>query len=91
MFKCLGEYDKAIKYLEKALAIKIQIGDKEGEAGSCNNLGIVFNAGLGECDKAKEYIEKGLAIRLQIGDKEGEASSDNNLGTVFRFLGEYDS
>ena len=61
------------------------------KANACNNLGIVFNAGLGECDKAKEYIEKGLAIRLQIGDKEGEASSDNNLGTVFRFLGEYDS
>ena len=32
VFKSLGEYEKAKEHLEKALAIKIQIGDKNGEA-----------------------------------------------------------
>ena len=83
MFRSLGEYEKAKEYLEKALAIKIQIGDKNGEASSYGNLGTVFQS-LGEYEKAKEYLEKALAITIQIGDKNGEASSYGNLGTVFQ-------
>ena len=74
MFQSLGEYDKAKEYHEKALAIRIQIGHKLGEAADYGNLGTVFQS-LGEYDKAKEYHEKALAIRIQIGDKRGEASS----------------
>ena len=44
VFKCLGEYDKAKEYVEKALAIKIQ---EEGEASSYENLESVFQS-LGE-------------------------------------------
>ena len=62
MFQSVGEYDKAKEYPEKALAIRIQIGDKEGKASSYGNLGTVFIS-LGEYDKAKEYLEKGLAIK----------------------------
>ena len=69
--------------------IKIQIGDKKGEASSLGNLGSVFQS-VGQYDKAKEYLEKALAIRIQIGDKEGEASSLGNLGSVFRSVGQYD-
>ena len=47
LFPFLGEYGKAKEYVEKALAIKIQIGDKEGEASSYENLGSVFQS-LGE-------------------------------------------
>ena len=32
MFQSLGEYVKAKEYLEKALAIKKEIGDRKGEA-----------------------------------------------------------
>ena len=41
----------AKEYVEKALAIKIQIGDKEGEASSYENLGSVFQS-LGEYVRA---------------------------------------
>ena len=88
MFKSLGEYDKAKEYLEKALAIRIQIGDKKGEAADCENLGTVFES-LGEYDKAKEYIEKALAIRIQIGDKEGEPAVYRNLGALYQSVGDY--
>ena len=79
MFTSLGQYDKAKDYLEKALAIKVQIGDKEGEASSHGNLGAVLTY-LGQYDKAKEYVEKALAIRMQIGDRVGEAMDYAKLG-----------
>ena len=57
MFQSLGHYDKAQEYQEKALAIKIEIGDRDGEATSYGNLGILFQS-LGHYDKAREYQEK---------------------------------
>ena len=89
MFISLGQYGKANEFLEKALAIRIQIGDKEGQASSYGQLGTVFQS-LGQYGKANEYLEKALAIQIQIGDKAGEATTYGNLGTMFRFLAQYD-
>ena len=88
MFKCLGEYVKAEEYLQKALKIEKEIGDKRGEASSYGNLGTVFQS-LGEYVKAEEYHKKALKIRKEIGDKRGEATDYGNLGSVFSSLGEY--
>ena len=89
MFHSLGEYDKTKEYLEKALAIRIEIGDRAGEAADYGNLGTVFQS-LGEYDKAKEYLEKALAIKIEIGDINGEAAVYGNLGTLFQSVGIYD-
>ena len=59
MFKSLGQYDKAKEYLEKALAIQIEIGDKKGEASSLGNLGTVFNL-LVSMTKLKNILRKPL-------------------------------
>ena len=88
MFHSLGEYVKAREYYEKALAISMEIGDKQGEGTWYGNLGTVFQS-LGEYVKAKEYYEKALAISMEIGDREGEGRWYGNLGTVFQSLGEY--
>ena len=88
MFQSLGQYGKAKEYLEKAVAIRIQIGDKNGEASSYGNLGVVFQS-LGQYDKAKEYLEKALAIRKQIGDREGEAGDYINLASLYKSGGEF--
>ena len=53
MFLSLGQYDKAKEYLQKALVITTEIGDRQGEASSYGNLGTVFLS-LGQYDKAKE-------------------------------------
>ena len=71
MFQCLGQYDKAIEYLQKVLSIRTEIGDRKGEATDYGNLGTVFQS-LGQHDKAKEYFQKALVIRTVIGDREGE-------------------
>ncbi|PFX22680.1 Tetratricopeptide repeat protein 28 [Stylophora pistillata] len=81
--------NKAREYQEKALAIRIGIGDRDGEATSYRKLGALFRS-LGQYDKAREYQEKALAIRIGIGDKDGEATSYRKLGALFRSLGQYD-
>ena len=85
MFKSLGQYDKAEEYLQKALVITTEIGDRKGEASCYVNLGTVFRS-LDQYDKAKEYLQKALVIGTEIGDRKGEASCYENLGTVFYCL-----
>ena len=88
MFERLGEYVKAKEYLEKALAINKEIGNRKEEAAYYGNLGTVFQS-LGEYIKAKEYQERALAISLEIDDRKGEAACYGKLGTVFASFGEY--
>ena len=83
-----SEYKKAQEYLQKALTIKTEIGDKHGEAACYGNLGNVFRS-VGEYAKAEKYLQKALTINTEIDDKDGEAACYGNLGTVFRSVGEY--
>ena len=87
VLRSLGEIQKAKEYLEKSLAINIEIGDKKEEARNYGNLGNVFTL-LGEYQKAKEFYAKALAINVEIGNKKGEASNYRNLGNVLNSLGE---
>ena len=89
LFISLSEYDKARDYLEKALAIKIEIGDRSGEAAIYSNLGTLFQS-LRQNGKAREYLEKALAIQIAIGDRNGETKSYGDLGALFISLSEYD-
>ena len=73
MFLSLEQYNNAKEYLQKALVIRTEIGDREGEGADYGNLGAVFQS-LGHNDKAKEYFQKALVIRTEIGDRNGEAS-----------------
>ena len=65
MFQFCGQYDTAKEYLQKALVITTEIGDRKGGATDYGNLGTVFHS-LGQYDKVKEYLQKALAIRTEI-------------------------
>ena len=90
MFKSLGQYDMAIEYLQKALAIIIEIGDRKEEGSCYGNLGTVFRL-LGQYDKAKEYLQKALVIATEIDHRKGEAGDYGNLGIIFRIFGDYEA
>ena len=77
MCQSLSQCEKAREYQEKALAVRIEIGDRDGEATSYGNLGTMFQS-LGQHDKARENQEKALATRTEIGDREGEVISYQN-------------
>ena len=84
----LGENLKGKEYVERALAITTEIGDRKGEA-LCHGILSTLFLSLGQFDKAKEYLQKALAIRIEIGDREGEAAEKANLGTLLLSLGQY--
>jgi CHAT domain-containing protein len=70
------------------LAIKREIGDRNGEAASLNNLGNAYNF-LGQYPKAIEFFQQSLAIEGEIGGRNEVAQSMNNLGRAYYSLGQY--
>ena len=71
----------------KALAIAIEIGDRQEEGKRNGNLGTVFRS-LGEYQKAKEYYKKAFAIAMEIGNRKEEGIINANLRAVFHSTAE---
>ena len=61
MFQSLGQYDKAKGHLHKALVIRTEIGDKEGEAADLAHLGVVSRT-VGDYEASEVCLEKALSI-----------------------------
>ena len=71
MFQSPEQYGKAKEYLEKALVIRTEIGDKEGEAADLANLGIMYRK-FGDYEASGVCLEKALSIFRDIGDRKKE-------------------
>ncbi len=72
----IGSYKKAIQYIEKALAISQEIGDRRGEGSHLNNLGFA----LINVNKYKEALACYLLardIRAEIKDPNLKTTEDN--------------
>lgn len=69
--------------IEEYLALKRELGVKQGEAADYGKLCLVSHF-LGEYFKAKDCLEKALAIERDIDDRRREALFLGNLGTVFQ-------
>jgi tetratricopeptide (TPR) repeat protein len=89
-----GEYDKAIGYHEKSLAIKLKRLEAEHQecyravysdvGASYNNIGGVYD-NKGEYEKAIGYYEKSLAIQLKVlgAEHPDVGTSYNNIGLAY--------
>ncbi len=88
-----GEYDKAISYYEKALAIQIKFFGEEHPSVAVQNinLGAAWHS-KGEFEKAVSYYEIALTINIKLFGEEhtSVAAGYNNLGGVWNDKGEYD-
>ena len=84
MFQSLGQYDRAREYQEKALAIKTEVGVRDGEATATKTKEQCFNYSVNMTKRAREYQEKALAIPTEIGKRDAEAAGYGSLGTVFQ-------
>ena len=74
--------EEARENLEKAIAINIEIANRNGESSCYVNLGTLFRS-LRQYDKAREFLKKALAIKIEIGHRDGEASCYENLEILF--------
>jgi serine phosphatase RsbU (regulator of sigma subunit)/Tfp pilus assembly protein PilF len=80
-YKNLDKFDSALKYHEKALAIRLKLNYRKGVAYSYNNIGTV-QLKQKNYKKAEEYFQKSLEIKKEEKDKKGMAGSLINLGQV---------
>lgn len=85
----LRQFDTAAEYFTKAAAIRREIGDSRGLAGSLSNLGTAHRH-RSRYDEALECLSEALALRIETGDRRGEAVTLNRIGAVHRDLGRFD-
>jgi CHAT domain-containing protein/tetratricopeptide (TPR) repeat protein len=83
----LGEPDRARERYGQALEIQRATGNREGEARTLNNLGVLALE-IGDFQEALADHGKALAIFQELGDRRWQARALANLGTVYHALGD---
>jgi tetratricopeptide (TPR) repeat protein len=86
----IGNYDTALGYMKHALTIQQQIGDREGEGATLNNISQIYQA-QGDYETALGYLKQALTIQQQIGDKASEGATLNNISTIYQAQGDYET
>ena len=83
----IGSYKKSLEYLEKALKIARDIGDRVNEGAMFGNIGLAYYS-VGQVERAIGYYKQALAIAKEIGDRRGEGMHLGNLGTAYANRGQ---
>ncbi len=76
IYSVVGDYEKALEYLEKDLNIALQKGDSSDIAITYCDLGNVYRM-LGDYDKAEEYLEKSISLYIDNHKEDDEGLSDS--------------
>ncbi|MDP8203420.1 MAG: tetratricopeptide repeat protein, partial [Candidatus Tenebribacter mawsonii] len=84
-----NNHEQALYYYLESMDIESEIGNKDGIAGSLNNIGMVYE-NLSDYNKALEYFRRAEAVYKEIGNKYGQALTLDNIGSIFRDLTNYD-
>ena len=88
MYQSVGEHDKDIEHLKKALVIKRKNGDKQGVKKCFHNLAI-SHLSLGKYAKAIEYNKEALVIASETGERAGKADFLLTQGFILYSIGGY--
>jgi len=84
-----GDFQGALEACQAALPLYRQLGDREGEAVTLNNIGVIYD-NLFEYEQALVYYQQALPIQQEIGDRQGEAATLNYIGGVYQDLSDYE-
>jgi len=76
-----GEYEAALGWYEKSVALQEALGDRAGLATTYNNIGLIYKA-RGEYEAALGWYEKSVALKEALGDRAGLATTLHNMGYI---------
>ena len=83
-----GHWDQSAGLHQGALAAADQVGDRAGQAGALNELGLLQRA-AGDYPAAVASCQQALELYRGLGDRLGQASALDNLGRAQLETGEY--
>jgi tetratricopeptide (TPR) repeat protein/transcriptional regulator with XRE-family HTH domain len=83
-----GHWDQSAALLRAALAAADQSGDRPGQAGALNELGLLQRV-TGDYPAAAASHRQALELYRALGDRLGQASALDNLGPVQAETGDY--
>jgi tetratricopeptide (TPR) repeat protein len=70
------------------LRIQQEIGDRQGEGATLNNISQIYDA-KGDYDTALRYLEQSLRIQQEIGDKRGAGVTLHNMAKIAKEKEDY--
>ncbi|WP_020534537.1 tetratricopeptide repeat protein [Lewinella cohaerens] len=85
-----AQFDSALLLFLLNLEVFKQIGERQGEGATLNNISLIHKA-RGDYDMALEYLEQSLTIAQEIGDRQGEGAILDNIGQIYHAKGGYDT
>ncbi|MBD2606736.1 tetratricopeptide repeat protein [Scytonema hofmannii FACHB-248] len=85
----LGDNENALKFLQEALELDKNSGDKERYAGTINEQADIY-ASQGDYQKALEICNEALEIARSTKNKNLEARTLSNMASFYELLGDYD-
>jgi tetratricopeptide (TPR) repeat protein len=88
VYNYLGQYERAINFLQQSKQIASEIGDRNSEGKSLMNLGLAYLY-QGQYQQAIELFQQSLQIATEIGDRNTEGLGLMNLGLAYFSLGQY--
>ena len=86
LYITLGENQKAVDSLQRALPLARAANDALGEADVLVNLGTAVS--FREPKKALEYLEPAIRLARAAGDRGLEATASSDIGSVYMMLGD---
>ena len=88
-FENNGQYHKAIKNYQQALALFRKLRTGDAIAVSLKRIGDVYHA-LGQYEKSIENYLQALTLFRKLGIEDAIVITLNNIGTVYNYWGQYD-
>jgi CHAT domain-containing protein/Tfp pilus assembly protein PilF len=86
LYRMLGENEKALAYLERAIPVVHSTGDRGSEALLMTVSGNIYMQ-MGQKQKALKFYRDALPLFRAVGDQGAEAKTLNNLGMLLSEFG----
>ena len=80
---------KALECFERSMRIRVELGDRMGEAIALNNFGTAAHR-LGENARAIAALGRAMEIREELGDRVGMLQALLNMGGIYDSEGEHE-